>query len=159
MEKQQLPPRRKKYGLRKEERLSGRTMVNALFREGAAITCYPLRCIYSFYGRERLEGMFRSFDASRTAPLQMMVSVPKKKRRHAVDRVLMRRRIREAGRLGRLPLEEAVAAKEGLFSMSVAFVYMAERNHSYAKIEARMGEILERLVTEAAAKQINPDEE
>ena len=38
-------------------------------------------------------------------------------------------------------------------------VYMAERNHSYAKIEARMGEILERLVTEAAAKQINPDEE
>ncbi len=36
--------------------------------------------------------------------LQMLVTVPKKKRRRAVDRVLMRRRIREAYRINRRPL-------------------------------------------------------
>lgn len=143
-----LSARRRRYGLRKEERLSSRTLVSRLFEKGKSFSVYPLRCVYLCSQREELESAFRSFMPEKVAGVQMMVTVPKKKRRHAVDRVLMRRRIKEAWRLNRLALEEAVEGRDDIFTLSVALVYMADRNHSYRKIESRMNGILERILQE-----------
>lgn len=69
---------------------------------------------------------------------QFLVSIPKKRIRHAVDRVLMRRRVREAYRLNRhlfpadLPLD-------------IAFIYVANETLPYAKVENSIKRILSKI--------------
>ena len=77
--------------------------------------------------------------------MQMMVTVPKKKRRHAVDRVRMRRLIREAYRLRRRPLRAAIEALPDVRTLSVAFVYLANENVPMAVIEQKMEILLRKL--------------
>lgn len=69
-----------------------------------------------------------------------LISVPKKRLRHAVDRVKMRRRIREAYRLnhGEFPLPADVKA-------DMAFVYVADRLTDYAAVCSAMRRILASL--------------
>lgn len=72
---------------------------------------YPLRMVYGT-------------DPGRPgADFRILVSVPKKRLRKAVDRVTMRRRIREAYRLARGPVE---LMPEGLQAVDVAFIYVAD---------------------------------
>lgn len=71
------------------------------------------------------------------APVAFLISVPKKRLRHAVDRVLMRRRIREAYRLG----HQQYTLPEGL-RVDLAFVYVADRVKSYRSVEKAVHRIL-----------------
>lgn len=79
------------------------------------------------------------------AKLQMMVTVPKKKRRRAVDRVLLRRRIREAYRLNRISLREMLENNPRVGTLSVAFVYIHDQNMPYAVIQDKMKTALAKL--------------
>ena len=72
----------------------------------------------------------------------MMVTIPKKKRRHAVDRVLMRRRIREAYRLNRMPMREALAQMAADGFLQIAFIYLHNENTEYAELEPKMQKLL-----------------
>lgn len=74
------------------------------------------------------------------APVQFLVSVPKKRLRHAVDRVLMRRRIREAYRLQR----QNLPVPDGLM-VDVAFMYVGKGLEPYALVERAMKKLLGRL--------------
>lgn len=139
------------YGLRKSDRLRLRSLVTALFQEGRAMSAYPLRMVW-----RKVNFPVSTVEKAFVRPpgvgkLQMMVTVPKRKRRHAVDRVAMRRRIREAYRLNRLDLEECVMSLEGIDSLSVAFIYTAEKNYPYSKIEERMKRLLDGLRKELEA--------
>ena len=69
-----------------------------------------------------------------------MISVPKKKLRHAVDRVTMRRRIREAYRLNR-----RLAPVLSDTPLDIAFIYVASRLEPYSRIEASMKKILAKI--------------
>lgn len=73
---------------------------------------------------------------------RFLVSVPKKRLRHAVDRVTMRRRIREAYRLSRdlIPVDLPV---------DLAFVYVADSLLPYAKVRFA----LRRLLSKVTASQ------
>lgn len=81
------------------------------------------------------------------APLQFLISVPKKKLRHAVDRVKMRRRIREAFRLHR----HEYALPEGTRA-DIVFVYLASDLVDYGKVERAMCRLLEAVVESFAEK-------
>ena len=94
---------------------------------------------------EELRKNFRNVVPENIGKIQMMVTVPKKKRRHAVDRVLMRRRIREAYRLNYLPLKEAVENNGNIATLSIALVYIHDKNLPYASIEEKMTNLLEKL--------------
>lgn len=72
------------FSLRKAEKLCSRTAVDKLFASGTSAVAYPLRMVYQIS------------DRSYGAPAQFMITIPKKKIRKAVGRVLLRRRIREA---------------------------------------------------------------
>ena len=117
--------------LRKFERLCSRTAVDRLFAEGHSIIAYPLRAVW--LGRKAGD-----------QPVRMLVNVPKKKHRHAVDRVLLRRRIREAYRLHRhtilTPALEAAST-----AIDVAFLFLSNERTPYSTIEARMCELLSRI--------------
>ena len=115
--------------LYKKEKLCSATAIDQLFGRGGADyarLAYPLRAVARDNQRRHSD-----------APVAFLISVPKKRLRHAVDRVAMRRRIREAYRLNRdnHPLAEGLR-------LDVAFVYVADRLTDFATIERAMVKIL-----------------
>lgn len=119
----------KKLGLSKKEKLCSTRAVEILFGPGGADfshLVYPLRAVAMRDSRRKSD-----------APVAFLISVPKKRLRHAVDRVLMRRRIREAYRLG----HQQYTLPEGL-RVDLAFVYVADRVKSYRSVEKAVHRIL-----------------
>ena len=129
----------------KSERLHHRTLVEGLFAEGKSMYEFPLRMVWRRMPAEKLDSSFRNGRPAGIAPVQMMVTIPKKKRRHAVDRVLMRRRIREAYRLNRMPMREALAQLPADGFLQIAFIYLHNENAEYAELEPKMQKLLAKL--------------
>lgn len=129
----------------KAERLRHRTLVEGLFQHGKSLYEYPLRLTYRIMSGDELSDSFRKEVPEGIARMQMMVTVPKKKRRHAVDRVLMRRRIREAFRLNRIPLRDlAQQLPDGAY-LQLAFIYLHNENADYRQMENCMIRLLDKL--------------
>lgn len=135
----------------KSERLRHKTLVDGVFREGKTLYEYPLRVSYRVLGAEELQASFRDGVPGKIGLLQMMVTIPKKKLRHAVDRVRMRRLIREAYRLNRLPLRDT-AMKAGAGSVEMAFIYLHTEKADYAQIEKKMKRLLSKIGDAVAGK-------
>lgn len=158
MEPTGTPPR---LTLHKAEKLRHRTLVEGLFAEGESLYDWPLRVNYRLMTADELRGSFRGPAPDGINALQMMVTVPKKRIRHAVDRVLIRRRIREAYRLNRPALREAVVANGDVRTLAMAFIYIADKETDYAVIEKKMKRLLTRLearVTQSYPENASPEE-
>ena len=145
--------------LPKSARLHHRSLQERLFTEGSKIHEFPLKMMWNSLTAEELKANFRDRVPDLIGPLQVLVSVPKKKRRKAVDRVLMRRRIREAYRLGRAPLLEALKALPQVRTVSIGLVYMKEANVEYAEIEEKMRKLVAKLAERLAARYAPEDGE
>ncbi|MDE6444539.1 MAG: ribonuclease P protein component [Muribaculaceae bacterium] len=131
--------------LRKGEKLRHRTLVDSLFTKGESLYEFPFRVNFRLLSREELENSFRSSPPSPIDPIQMLITVPKKKRRRAVDRVLMRRRIREAYRLNRLPLKDLVESMPGGNTLCMAFIYIHDKNNDFSLIDRKMKSLLRKV--------------
>lgn len=119
------------HKLKKDEKLCSRTAVNLLFDEGQSLMAFPLRAAY----RLRPQG---------DHPVQFLISIPKKRIRHAVMRVTLRRRVREAYRLTRreLLLPELLRSGQGV---DIAFVYLDSNPAPYNVILDKMTSLLQRI--------------
>ena len=100
--------------------------------------------VYRVVDEQEMRSMFKVEMPQDIDKVQFMITVPKKKQRHAVDRVLVRRRIKEAYRLKRLPLRDAVR-KVGDKYLMLAFIYQSDKILDYAGIEQRMQKLLTKL--------------
>lgn len=129
----------------KSERLRHRTLVEGVFSGRDTLYDYPLRMSWRALEEPELRKAFRDMVPEGIAPLQMMVTVPKKKLRHAVDRVRMRRLIREAYRLRRRPLRSVIEEQTGWRTLSVAFVYLAKELLPMEVVESKMERLLHKL--------------
>ncbi len=145
-------PERQRLTLRKGEKLRHRSLVDPLFREGHTLYEFPLRLTWRALSPEELEKSFRDCVPDDIDSLQMLITVPKKKRRHAVDRVLMRRRIREAYRLHRLPLKHLLDSDEDVRTLGMALIYLDNKNVPYSTIENKMKLLLNRLAAKLKGK-------
>lgn len=130
---------------RKPERLHHRALVDRLFERGEHLHAFPLRLTYRILTEKELDETFRITPEADIDSVQVMITVPKKKLHHAVDRVLMRRRIREAWRLRRLPLKALAEQNRNIRTLSVAIVYLADRKKDYGRISEKMNVLLNEL--------------
>lgn len=94
---------------------------------------YPLRAVWRYNN-------VRTTDT----PIQFLISIPKKRLHHAVDRVMMRRRIREAYRLNRLNYILAGYTRK----TDVAFIYIANKLKDYTDIEKAMLCLLQKITAD-----------
>ncbi|MBD5195453.1 MAG: ribonuclease P protein component [Bacteroidales bacterium] len=133
-----------RFTMGKSEKLRHRTLVEGLFSKGETLYEYPLRLTWRIMDVEEMESSFRTGLPPRLGRLQMMITVPKKKLRHAVDRVLMRRRIREAYRLNRIPLLHSVLDRDNIY-LELAFIYLHKDESDYFTIEKKMKRLLSKL--------------
>ena len=141
-----------RFTLGKDEKLRLKTLVDGTFASGKTLYEYPLRLTYRVLSREELEGSFRNGTPEGIGPLQMLITVPKKTLRHAVDRVRMRRLIREAYRLNRLELKAAASDSDGVRTVSMAFIYLHPEKLDYSSIEKKMKKLLGKLQESLTAK-------
>jgi len=130
----------KKFGLYKKEKLCSSRAVEILFSPGGAEfsrLCYPLRAV------ARRNALRKS-----DAPVAFLITVPKKRLRHAVDRVQMRRSIRESYRLNHH--DYPVADSERI---DLGLVYVADKLMPYSAVEKAMKKILYELSANFSGKQ------
>ena len=76
------------FSFKKGERLSGNKTISSLFQSGRYISSFPVRIIFN----KSVIGHY---------PAVVAISVPKRLFKNAVDRNLLKRRIREAYRLNK----------------------------------------------------------
>ncbi len=123
------------FKLYKSEKLCSKIEIDRLYAEGTSVIAYPLRAVYL------------AVPASNTGhpvPARFLISIPKKRIRHAVERVLLRRRTREAYRLNRALL--APVASQGTTAL-IGFNWLAKETRNYATIERSMRELLGKIAT------------
>ena len=84
-----------------------------------------------------------AFDAVEDSEIRVVMSVPKKKLRHAVDRNRVKRLLREAYRLNKQTLWEQAIAQN--LSIHVAFIWIPSEVLDYAKVEKKMKDALDKL--------------
>lgn len=133
------------YRFPKADRLHHRSLVEGLFRLGKSFYEFPFRVTWRKLSYDDLEKNFCSHVPAEIGKVQMMVTVPKKKRRRAVDRVKMRRLIRESYRLNRQELYRIAGEEDSLGTLSVAFVYIHDRNLPYETVTDKMKQALEKV--------------
>lgn len=138
--------------LRKSAKLRHRTLVNQLFENGKSIYSGPLRVTFRPLSNQNLIDSFRENVPDLVGPVQFMITIPKKKRRHAVDRVLMRRRIREAFRLQWHPLRKIIQEDPEIRTLSIAIVYTHSANNDMTSISSAMENALSKIIRKIYSK-------
>ena len=132
------------YKLNKSEKLRSRKAVEQLFGEGKSLMAFPLRAVYRL--RPRGE-----------APVQFLITIPKKRIRKAVMRVTLRRRTREAYRLSR---HELLAPLQQLdIGVDIAFVYLDSNPAPYSVINEKVATLLTRIAQAAVENTSSPQKE
>ncbi|MDE7347116.1 MAG: ribonuclease P protein component [Muribaculaceae bacterium] len=136
---------RERFTLRKSAKLRHRTLVQELFQKGKSVYSGPLRMTFRALSQEELTASFKEAVPDMMGPVQFMITVPKKKRRHAVDRVLMRRRIREAFRLQWHPLKKLVEDDPAIRTLSLAIIYTDTANSEMDTIKNAVGSVISKV--------------
>ena len=118
---------------RKEERIVSNLLIETLFEKGnsKSLNAYPLRAVY--VKTEHREGC---------APVQLLISVPKKKFKHAVDRNRVKRQIREAYRNNTSLLEGTV--EEGQMLL-IAIIWLSDKHFATKEVEKRVISLLKQM--------------
>ncbi len=111
----------KQYGLSKDERLCSRKAIDKLFTSTKTVFHYPIRFVFQI--SEKTEG---------DPPIQILFTAPKKKFKRAVHRNQIKRRMREAYRLNKKILIDAITDKP--LQIRVAFLYISSDISEYGKI-------------------------
>jgi len=114
----------------KSERLNSKKKIEELFSRGQQFSVYPLKIIY--LQKEQEEPLSSN---------QVLFAVPKKRFKRAVDRNLLKRRIREAYRLNK----DLLTRRGPEFYLLIGYIYIGREIDKYQVIEKKLKLSLLRL--------------
>lgn len=122
-----------RFTLSKEERICSKKLINELFTgNGRSMTAFPLRVV--FMKRTIVD------DQPRAA---ILVSVPKRYFKHAVDRNRVKRQVREAFRRNKSIITQNLTDDHEAVAM--AFVWLTNEKFPSSEVENRMVRLLTRI--------------
>ncbi|MCD7899653.1 MAG: ribonuclease P protein component [Bacteroides sp.] len=121
---------------RKTERLNSKILIEKMFSGGSkSFSIFPLRLV------------FMPLEIAASSPASVLISVPKKRFKKAVDRNRVKRQIREAYRKNKHDLIRVLLEKE--MSIAVAFIYLSDEMVSTSvlenKIQILLAKVMEKL--------------
>ena len=121
------------FTLGKEERLKSNLAIQELLKRGKAISRFPLKIYWDF-----------SPDPLQKYPVRTAITVPKRKFRRAVDRNLMKRRLREAYRLHKNILYGTLDQHQQKIQLII--LLLSDEFIPFDQLEKEMREILLQLL-------------
>jgi len=119
---------------KKEERLSGKKKIEVLFSSGKSFYIKPFKVVWLFKNEPH------------KYPARLLITVPKRHFKKAVERNLIKRRIREAYRKNK-ELIYSFMDNENVH-LNMALVYAHSDLLSYQEIEKKIILVLQRLKSE-----------
>lgn len=119
----------KGFGLKKQERLCSKKSIDTLFAgtDSKSLSAYPIRAVYRH---------------TEEAGIRILVSVSKRRFRHAVDRNRAKRQLREAYRLNKHLLDTISTVHTG---MDIAFLWLTDKHQPSELISAKMVSLLKKI--------------
>lgn len=122
-----------RFFLHRGERLCTEKEIQSLFREGVSGFRFPFRYLCKIVPSEGSE------------PVKIAFMVPKRKIRKAVDRNLIRRRMREAYRRNKHTLH--LPAHQKSVHLEIALIWVAPQTLSYRETEQKLIVLLQNIAT------------
>ncbi|MDB9960491.1 ribonuclease P protein component [Oceanihabitans sp.] len=118
-----------KFTYNKKEKLKSNKLIDALFENGKSISVYPLRLVF-------LETTFPESIKIKTG-----VSVPKRNFKKAVDRIRIKRVMREAYRLNKSELFNNITTQYAFM-----ILYIGKDKTTYPKLEPAMKQLFKKFI-------------
>lgn len=132
------PPARRAYTFPKAEHLCSKKLIEQLFsRQNPSLGVYPLRLTWL------------AAPARTAAPPQVLITVPKRAFKRAVDRNRLKRLVREAYRLNKYRLIEA---ENGHPVAVLGILYTGKEKSELALVEKKLISGLNRLLADASVQ-------
>ena len=123
---------KRRYTLHKSERLCSKKLIERLFGGGnKSFPAFPIRVVY-----------MPVEDGETTADVSILISVPKKRFKHAVKRNLVKRQIREAYRHHKHILTDALEQRDTPQKMVMAFIWLDNKVHDTEEVEIKVKKLL-----------------
>ena len=120
--------------LKKEERISSRTLIEKLFDGGnsRSMTAYPVRIVYLIESQPQ------------EAAVKILVSAPKRNLKRAVDRNRVKRQMREAYRKKKHIVLERIDHTSNT-TLALAFIWLEKELCSSSDVEEKIVNLLKRV--------------
>jgi ribonuclease P protein component len=117
---------------KKEERLCSRSKIKSLFERSKSIQAFPIRMLWK--KEPKNEG---------DSPVQILISVPKRNIKKAVNRNRIKRLMREAFRKNKYLLLNPNTKESP--HCSIIFIFTGKEEITYADTEAKIIQLLQRF--------------
>ena len=128
----------RRYTLDKSERLCSKKLIERLFGgRNKSFPAFPLRVVYMPLAPEE-----------NTADASILISVPKKRFKHAVKRNQVKRQVREAYRHNKHILLDALKAQVTPTSIILAFIWLDNKIHSTEEVAYKVKKLLKHIAEE-----------
>lgn len=124
--------------LSKSERLNSRKQISLLFSEGQGFVCFPYSVRWMRVGEE---------PSSEMPPVRVLVTVTKRRFKHAVDRNRVKRVTRECYRLHKVDLYQRLS-EIGAEPLLLSLSYIDSQLPDFHQSMKRFDTIVERLIKE-----------